>query len=118
MRSGTGVVFNNTIAGNYTQPSVLIDNQRSPTGDGCEVISPPLNGCDGTSSYDGNLEANGWPCLDQIGRRSSDQSSVPLYLWNNGPQPTCGAPSAAGAPCDGSLPAIVNCDECSVTTRS
>jgi hypothetical protein len=88
-RSGTGFIFNNAIAGAYTYGPVF-DNVRSylaVSGTGETGL------CDGSSSWDGNANSNGWPCRDQIGRGSDaavwslggayTQSSIPAYLWSN-----------------------------------
>lgn len=83
-RSGTGVIFNNTVSG-YRTNNFIIDNQRT-----CMAFGGKYTRCDGSNSYDGNTDGEfGWPCLDQIGRGSgvaagSPQPSVPLYAWNNG----------------------------------
>ncbi|PXF56318.1 MAG: hypothetical protein C4B58_13905 [Deltaproteobacteria bacterium] len=81
IRSGTGVIFNNTVTG-YQNNNFVIDNQRT-----CSAFSTRCNGNDTTR--DGNTPGEyGWPCLDQIGRGSGTalkvQPSVPLYAWNNG----------------------------------
>jgi len=82
MRSGTGVIFNNSLRGAFT--TMQVDNQRS---DG-QSTGTPFGACDGSSSWDGNTPGQaGWPCLDQIGRGPGpfpNQPSVPLYIWNNG----------------------------------
>ena len=55
---------------------------------------PPSALCDGKSPWDGNQDATGWPCLDQIGRGGDNapfngtpppfpQKSEPAYFWNN-----------------------------------
>jgi hypothetical protein len=106
IRSGTGVIFNNTISG-YINNNFDIDDQRASTESGCYEISSPLNRCNGSSSYDGNVESNGWPCLDQIGRGAGaprNQPSVPLYTWNNGTLATC----ATGGACDNASIARIN----------
>ena len=88
IRSGTGVVFNNTLRGYFT--TMNVDNQRS---DGANT-STPFGACDGSSAWDGNV-TDGWPCLDQIGRGpgvnplTGDQPSEPLYIWNNGSDAGC-----------------------------
>jgi hypothetical protein len=96
IRSGTGVIFNNTVAGG----NFVIDNQRT-----CCLL--PISRCDGKSSYDGNAQGGyGWPCMDQVGRGGGhwgSQTSVPIYAWNNGPQSKCSNPSASGPFCDGSI---------------
>jgi len=88
-RGGTGVIFDNTLVGTWSQPSVTFDNVRSfePRGD--------TGQCDGSSPWDGNQLANGWPCRDQIGRSTDawlwndgvnpypPQASDPAYIWNN-----------------------------------
>ena len=100
IRSGTGVIFNNTVSG-YQGNDIHIDDQRIATESGCSVIQAPLNACNGSSSYDGNVESNGWPCIDQIGRGAgvaagAAQPSIPLYAWNNGTTDTC----ATGGTCN------------------
>lgn len=93
IRGGTGVIWGNTLSGNWTYKQVWVDNVRSycSRGDGGQ--------CDGTSSWDGNVDDpvygnTGWPCRDQIGRSTDDwlwtdsnpyptQSSDPAYLWLN-----------------------------------
>jgi len=88
MRSGTGVVFNNRIRGAFT--TMQVDNQRSNG----QSASLPFGACNGSSPWDGNTAGQaGWPCLDQIGRASGaaypKQTSVPLYIWNNGSDTGC-----------------------------
>ena len=76
-RSGTGVVFDNTLG---SESSISVDNQRT-----CCNMSTR---CDGNATdYDGNTAGEyGWPCLDQAGRgygAPKSQTSVPIYAWNN-----------------------------------
>jgi hypothetical protein len=92
IRGGTGVVFNNSVTGNWTNDGIALDNVRS-------YDSRPIVGkCDGTSLWDGNqgngAEA-GYPCRDQIGRGydavpwvdnppgTYTQVLMPAYAWNN-----------------------------------
>lgn len=78
-RSGTGVSFNNVLT-NYNT-SWLIANYRT-----CTDYTPSWDRCDGDSVYDGNADATGWPCGDQIGRSTGAfgaQSSQPAYCWND-----------------------------------
>ncbi len=91
LRGGTGVVFNDTIAGTWTHYGIALDNVRSyaDRGDGGR--------CDGNSTWDGNEDATGYPCRDQIGRgpdnlqwqwnsvlpRTYTQPLVPAYAWEN-----------------------------------
>ncbi len=89
LRGGTGVVFSNTIVGTWTNYGIALDNVRSyaDVGDG--------GLCDGDSTWDGNADATGYPCRDQIGRGPDDpqwdhsppgaytQPLVPAYAWEN-----------------------------------
>jgi hypothetical protein len=87
IRSGTGVVFDNTLRGAFN--TMQVDNQRSNG----QNTSSPFGACNGSSSWDGNAAGEaGWPCLDQIGRgpgQYPNQPSVPLYVWNNGTSLGC-----------------------------
>ncbi|MBN1524563.1 MAG: hypothetical protein JW904_08775 [Spirochaetales bacterium] len=98
LRGGTGVVWNNTITGTWTECSITVDNRRS-----FEEFPPPIGPADGSSPWDGNEDANGWPARDQIGRSTDEflwvdsnedgdyttgesipsQASDPMYQWNN-----------------------------------
>ncbi len=86
IRSGTGFVFNNAI-GNYGY-GIIFDVRRVFDN----IATAGL--CNGSSPWDGNKLANGWPCRDQIGRGKDvtlwtdanpypDQVSQPAYLWSN-----------------------------------
>ena len=81
-RSATGVAFNNTFTGNYS--NIGLSNFRSRQQD-----FPPWGQCNGSSSWDENQSGeSGYACLDQIGHtftESSGGSNIlnPLYLWSN-----------------------------------
>lgn len=86
LRGGTGVFFDNDLSGTVY---FRLDNVRSFRDGGSNA-----GRCDGTSSWDGNLDETGWPCRDQIGTggdmsRMSGLSNgptqilVPAYFWNN-----------------------------------
>jgi hypothetical protein len=105
IESGTGVVFNNTVQGFGTSPSVILDERRGARSESSGVFGA----CDGTKSWDGNRgdpAAPGWPCLGQIGRApgksaaaimaGDKQASAPLYLWNNGSENGCATGGACG----------------------
>jgi hypothetical protein len=88
IRGGTGVIYNNTVTGAWTQPKITLDNIRS------FLTGYDYGVCDGRSAADGNQLANGWPCRDQIGRGKDSalwttsnpyppQASEPAYFWNN-----------------------------------
>ena len=88
LRGGTGVVFYNSITGKWVGPSIDLDNVRSI---GAEDGSGK---CDGSSTWDGNKDATGYPCRDQIGRGPDaelwvtgtgayTQSLMPAYAWVN-----------------------------------
>ncbi len=93
IRSGTGVVFNNSLRGHFSVMNV--DNQRSNG----QNTSSPYGACDGSRTWDGNVAGQaGWPCLDQIGRAPGpigNQPAEPLYAWNNGRSLGC----STGSPC-------------------
>jgi hypothetical protein len=79
-RGGTGVVFNNSYTGNYS--TFEITNYRS------DESHAPWGQCNGSSSWDGNAESNGYPCLDQIGvvfdaNGGQGYAFQPLYEWGN-----------------------------------
>jgi len=88
VRGGTGVVFSNNLTGTWGNPNIALDNRRS-------FESVDVSGrCDGSSSWDGNEEPNGYPCRDQIGRSTDEwlwtdlnpyppQELDPAYFWNN-----------------------------------
>jgi hypothetical protein len=89
LRGGTGVVFNNTVSGTWSNPRIALDNVRD-----CE--SRDIAGmCNGSSSWDGNQPGgSGYPCRDQIGRAKDKyrwtattphppQALDPAYAWNN-----------------------------------
>jgi hypothetical protein len=106
--SGTGVIYNNTFSGPYTETGFFVDDRR-----GCGQDSGGFFGvCDGSQPWDGNAgdpATPGWPCLAQIGRgfgktysqiTSGDTlPSLPAYAWNNGGQDKCADTNAAGASC-------------------
>ncbi len=91
-RGGTGFIFGNRIQG-YREP-IFLDNVRSEETRGDYFLR-----CSGTSPVDGNINATGWPCRDQIGRGKDladwpaaphpklsypEQESMPAYFWGNG----------------------------------
>ena len=74
MRGGTGVAYDNTATGYQNMINVI--NRRSYESHG------DWGRCDGSSSYDGNEDSNGYPCYDQFGR-GPNQSSAPFHEWEN-----------------------------------
>ena len=69
INGGTGIIFGNTQSG-YHNAEIKFSQVRSYTSVGVFGL------CDGSMYSDGNLDATGWPCRDQIGR-GPDAS-----LWN------------------------------------
>jgi hypothetical protein len=64
IRGGTGVMFGNRYSGTWGSNNGTIQVLRAT-----ENLGPGTwLGCDGTSPWDGNQNATGWPCLDAIGR--------------------------------------------------
>lgn len=97
IRGGTGVAFNNTFLGPWSDSNITLDNVRSFSS-GYEY-----GNCDGTSPADGNQLANGWPCRDQIGRGQDAFVWVPTTGqrspgYFNYPWPGTGAPPQASEP--------------------
>lgn len=94
VRGGTGVIFNNTVSGQWTQKNIILDNVRSCSFSADENIA--LSGrCDGNHAADGNAAGkSGYWCRDQIGRSTDEwlwtsekpyppQALEPAYFWNN-----------------------------------
>jgi PKD repeat protein len=79
-----------TVAGSPATPA---------TGSITVYLEGPVGDCNGTHAWDGNIEANGWPCLGQIGRApgksiaqimaGDKQPSYSFKFWNNGPEADC-----------------------------
>jgi hypothetical protein len=91
IRGGTGMVFFNSVPGNWTHDGVAFDNVRS-------YAAAAQGGglCNGGSPWDGNQDSSGYPCRDQIGRSKDapqwthlapvppyTQALVPAYVWLN-----------------------------------
>lgn len=86
-RAGTGVWFENVVAGTWGSVAFLLDNQRSfedrPVSDRCNGTNP---------TWDGTGLA-GYPCRDQPGTGVDErnatgepypaQASDPIYEWDN-----------------------------------
>jgi hypothetical protein len=93
INGGTGVIFNNTWTGTFGGNTGTLAYQRAYVDDGPNSFGL----CNGLSPFDGNQDATGWPCIDQMGRSTDptpfngfpppypthSQSSVPAYFWNN-----------------------------------
>jgi hypothetical protein len=85
IRSGTGVIFNNNVFGDYNVPGIHLDEMRASSPESCHSN---WDACNGSSIYDGNELPNGYPCRDQIGRSTDlgitmPQQQEPAYEWNN-----------------------------------
>ena len=94
IRGGTGVIWGNdfTPAGSPYNFDINFDNVRSVSD-----IGSFCGKCNGESIVDGNIDINGWPCRDQIGRGQDEflwkyweegspipnQASEPVYCWLN-----------------------------------
>jgi hypothetical protein len=92
LRGGTGVVFNNSILGTWSNYEIALDNPRS------DINTKPLpqGPCDGNSAWDQNTPGQkGYACRDQIGYGYDavfwtnnpvgpwNQVKMPVYAWNN-----------------------------------
>jgi hypothetical protein len=107
---GTGLIYSNTFSG-YNDTYFLVGEPRGCDGE----ANAPLLSCNGSRSWDGNIEASGWPCLSQIGRghgktiaqiqAGSKQPSFPMYAWNNGTQAGC----STGGACTNTYNINSNC---------
>ena len=66
-RSGTGIILYNDFTSDvpYTH-DVYFDEDRN-TGDPADNTTP-AGKCDGNNNLDGNADATGYPCRDQVGR--------------------------------------------------
>lgn len=74
LRGGTGVVFFNSVTGRWGKKKIGVDNVRSSLD-----IGGNAGMCDGTSVWDGNEDATGYPCRDQIGMGHD------ATLWSDNP---------------------------------
>jgi hypothetical protein len=93
INGGTGVIFNNTWTGTFGGNTGTLTYQRAYVNDGVNSFGL----CNGASPFDGNQDATGWPCIDQLGRSTDPtpfngfpppypthtQSGDPAYFWNN-----------------------------------
>jgi hypothetical protein len=94
VRSGTGVIYNNTISGSsaWINAAANIANYRSSGS------YAPWGQCNGSSAFDGNNGTpSGYPCIDQPGRGKGNllsgntptpaawpgQLLSPIYVWGN-----------------------------------
>ena len=92
LRGATGVYFNNTVHGVFSEYVIKLDNVRTCEDRGAGGFA------DGTSPWDGNTAPiathEGWPARDQIGRGKDvslwtaespypAQTSEPAYAWGN-----------------------------------
>ena len=85
MRGGTGVIYDNVCTDflyGAGRINIYYDRSCGPAQLDCA--------CDGTCHLDGNEDASGYPCLDQIGRSTDASDSAvhpqalePLYEWDN-----------------------------------
>lgn len=76
--AGTGVIWGNTISGDWTVPIGAMDYKTSDPRS--------LRRCDGTDPADQNVAGEaGWRCQYQIGSQGEGASAVgyPLHLWGN-----------------------------------
>ncbi len=89
-RGGTGVSFDNSVQGTWTNYEIALDNVRSRTDEGTFL----QGSCNGNSNWDENLPGQtGYACRDQIGigydavqwavGNAWNQVKMPVYAWNN-----------------------------------
>ena len=97
LRAGTGMVFNNSYieSGGTWSNNILFDIERA-TSEDVAINDSWAGRCDGDNTIDGNDDAYGYACRDQIGRSidaswwevqatvpAPDQTEVPVYIWGN-----------------------------------
>ena len=81
LRGGTGVIYNNSLT---LEGTGIVTNGIGLT----EYRVNAESQCSGSVSRSGIIASSccnagdGYPCIDQIGR-GQDQSTDPLYIWNN-----------------------------------
>jgi len=97
MRGGTGVIFINDFTSDVPyNANIVFDNVRDSTPTySADNTTTQYGLCDGDHTWDGNEDATGWPCRDQIGTSSDAtlwtsgttpvpiQAKAPTYLWAN-----------------------------------
>lgn len=88
-RSGTGVAFDNTVSGTWGGgTAILLDEPRA------SASTNPNGICNGANDVDGNEDAYGYPCRDQVGtggdvslwtalNEHPAQTKTPAYAWSN-----------------------------------
>ncbi len=83
MKSGTGFIFYNSLTGYSEDNVVRLEAQRAGSTYGDPADNDTLLGrCDGDNICDGNIDANGWPCRDNIGVGKD------AYLYSTAPYPS------------------------------
>ncbi len=83
LESGSGLFYNNTVFGFPTVEredtvrtnKATYSQKATPNGWGF-CASSPINGVPGPSPWDGNTDATGYPCIDQVGRGKGDLLTV------------------------------------------
>jgi hypothetical protein len=98
--NGTGAIYNNTIQ-NHGADSIDVGDWRVDTDTG-----GVFGMCSSSNPVDGHIEANGWPCMDQLGRgvgAYGSQPSVPLMAWHNGTSNACNPDNNVGGSCDNTV---------------
>jgi hypothetical protein len=102
LHNGVAHWFQNQIAqGASWGHNLTITSYRAVTGT-CLSSPDPLSSCNGARSWDGNLEASGWPCLDDVGRLGGTNQGTtvtgttwePYKAWSNGTAASCGTGGA------------------------
>lgn len=103
-RGGTGVIYNNSLTGQFIYPTIGLFNYRASGTNIYKGVIPccePFGPINGRNPFDGNIDEFGWPPFDSIGRTSPTiyvtnklatnglataytiQGSQPLYQWDN-----------------------------------